>query len=126
MDDPVLKIKNGRHPLVERLVDAFIPNSTILVDEYYFTLSRLMNELTQLPAARVQIGGRGVGSESSEGGSSDRAKDETNDDRPKQPGGMRTDSIMIVTGANYSGKSVHLKAVALITFLAHIGKSYLC
>lgn len=37
---------------------------------------------------------------------------------------MRTDSIMIVTGANYSGKSVHLKAVALITFLAHIGMIY--
>ena len=64
-----------------------------------------------------QIGGRGVGSQSSEPGSSD---EQLGDGERKA--GMRTDSVMIVTGANYSGKSVHLKSVALITYLAHIGK----
>lgn len=30
-------------------------------------------------------------------------------------------SMLIITGANFSGKSVYLKQVALIVFLAHIG-----
>ncbi|BGP33912.1 hypothetical protein JCM10296v2_005721 [Rhodotorula toruloides] len=30
-------------------------------------------------------------------------------------------SVIIVTGANFSGKSVYLKQIALITFMAHIG-----
>ncbi|KAI9018713.1 DNA mismatch repair protein MutS, partial [Phycomyces nitens] len=29
--------------------------------------------------------------------------------------------VMVLSGANYSGKSVYLKQVALITFMAHIG-----
>lgn len=31
-------------------------------------------------------------------------------------------SIMLLSGANYSGKSVYLKQVALITYMAHIGR----
>jgi DNA mismatch repair protein MSH5 len=33
-------------------------------------------------------------------------------------------SVMLLTGANYSGKSVYLKQVALIVFLAHIGRYF--
>ncbi|CAO3702359.1 unnamed protein product [Rhizopus stolonifer] len=33
----------------------------------------------------------------------------------------RINSIQVVTGANFSGKSVYLKQVALVTFMAHIG-----
>ena len=31
-------------------------------------------------------------------------------------------SVMLLSGANYSGKSVYLKQVALITYMAHIGR----
>lgn len=33
---------------------------------------------------------------------------------------------MIITGANSSGKSVYLKQVGIITFLAHIGRYHHC
>jgi len=36
VDEPVLKIKHGRHPLVERLIESYIPNSTILVSCHDF------------------------------------------------------------------------------------------
>jgi len=41
-------------------------------------------------------------------------------DAPEQKEGA---SVMLLTGANYSGKSVYLKQVALIVFMAHIGRS---
>lgn len=31
-------------------------------------------------------------------------------------------SVQIVTGANFSGKSVYLKQIALIVYMAHIGR----
>jgi DNA mismatch repair protein MSH5 len=31
-------------------------------------------------------------------------------------------SVMLLSGANCSGKSVYLKQVALITYMAHIGR----
>ena len=31
-------------------------------------------------------------------------------------------NVILLTGANYSGKSVYLKQVALILFMAHIGR----
>jgi DNA mismatch repair protein MSH5 len=64
VSDPVLQIKQGRHPLQELWVDHFVPNS--------FSLDR--------------------------------------DNR-----------IMILTGPNCSGKSVLIKQVALIVYMAHIG-----
>jgi DNA mismatch repair protein MSH5 len=64
-DSSGLSIVNGRHPLLERMTDAFIANSTDVADG----------------ESRVHI----------------------------------------VTGPNSSGKSVYLKQVGLIVFLAHIG-----
>lgn len=31
-------------------------------------------------------------------------------------------SMLLLTGPNYSGKSVYLKQVAIITFMAHVGR----
>ena len=31
-------------------------------------------------------------------------------------------SVLLLTGANYSGKSVYLKQVALIVYMAHLGR----
>lgn len=44
----------------------------------------------------------------------------------KNPQGVRSNetenSIQVVTGANFSGKSVYLKQIALIVYMAHIGR----
>ena len=34
----------------------------------------------------------------------------------------RVNSVQIVTGANFSGKSVYLKQIALIVYMAHVGR----
>jgi DNA mismatch repair protein MSH5 len=36
--------------------------------------------------------------------------------------GEQGPSILVMTGPNYSGKSVYLKQIALITYMAHIGR----
>ncbi|KAI7898974.1 muts domain V-domain-containing protein [Cokeromyces recurvatus] len=41
--------------------------------------------------------------------------------RSNQDNKMTMNSIQVVTGANFSGKSVYLKQIALIVYMAHIG-----
>ncbi|KAL1306915.1 hypothetical protein AAFC00_005558 [Neodothiora populina] len=45
------------------------------------------------------------------------------EDRPNRTARDRSDgpSVVLVTGPNYSGKSVYLKQVALIVYMAHVG-----
>ncbi|CAM9849725.1 unnamed protein product [Ectocarpus fasciculatus] len=64
VEDNVIMIKNGRHPLQEMAVDHFIPNDTFIAD------------------------------------------------------GSR---VVLITGANCSGKSVYLKQVGVTVYLAHVG-----
>ena len=64
VEESVIEIKGGRHPLQEMAVDSFVPNDTLL---------------------------------------------------------QETDKMMILTGPNYSGKSVYLKQVALAVVMAHVG-----
>lgn len=47
--------------------------------------------------------------------------EEQDRDRAASSGGEDPPSVMVLTGPNHSGKSVYLKQVALIVFLAHIG-----
>ncbi|RUP45064.1 hypothetical protein BC936DRAFT_148657, partial [Jimgerdemannia flammicorona] len=113
-NENVLKIVRGRHPLQELCVDVFIPNDTYL------------------------IGGRGVtrhqglaeNDDDREPGESDSrltsSSSERNSnhaecgDQARESGGVN--SVILLSGANYSGKSVYLKQVALITYMAHIGR----
>ncbi|KAF9923346.1 MutS protein msh5 [Mortierella alpina] len=91
----VLRIVNGRHPLQELVVNSFVANNTAL------------------------------------GGNTDRHADVDTDAEEATAGRSRSQSrrledevendIFILSGANSSGKSVYLKQVALITFMAHIG-----
>ncbi|KAF3913411.1 hypothetical protein ABW20_dc0109215 [Dactylellina cionopaga] len=83
-DSNVIRIRNGRHPLQELCVSAFIPNDTDLE------------------------GGRG-------------SENLVPDNYHTQNDDNCGESMMIVTGPNYSGKSVYLKQVALIVYMAHIG-----
>ncbi|KAK9469138.1 muts domain V-domain-containing protein [Lipomyces arxii] len=49
----------------------------------------------------------------------DTTKDDTKADRSSEE--FQRPSVVLLTGANFSGKSVYLKQVALIVFMAHIG-----
>lgn len=44
-------------------------------------------------------------------------KDSVNKIEEKHP-----NSVQVVTGANFSGKSVYLKQIALIVYMAHVGR----
>jgi DNA mismatch repair protein MSH5 len=87
----VIQIEGGRHPLQELTV-SYIPNDCFI-----------------------------------RGGAGDEEEEETDAIVPHQRNSsslqqsIEEPSMLIMTGPNYSGKSVYLKQVALIVFLAHIG-----
>ncbi|KAF9141882.1 MutS protein msh5 [Mortierella sp. GBA39] len=93
VEGTILKIMNGRHPLQEMVVDSFVTNST-------------------------QIGGMDQNNASAPtvvtGANTDSRSSETGDARVEN-------RVTILTGPNSSGKSVYLKQVALIAFMAHVG-----
>lgn len=80
-EDNVVSICEGRHPLQELAVPAFISNDCSLI-----------------------------------GGSADGTGTPTS-----TPDNYFGASTLIITGPNHSGKSVYVKQVALIVYLAHIG-----
>ncbi|CAO3634182.1 unnamed protein product [Cunninghamella blakesleeana] len=90
-----LIIVKGRHPLYE-LKDTFIANDTYLV------------------------GGMGIGTHSSSSLSininNDTPAVSTLSELLDQP-----NSVLLLTGANYSGKSVYLKQIGLIVYMTQIG-----
>jgi DNA mismatch repair protein MSH5 len=90
----VLKIKGGRHLLQELTVPAFIANDTLI------------------------IGGSGREFSDSRLGSSTEQPSPVPGNATPQVAGP---SMILMTGPNNSGKSVYLKQVAMITYMAHIG-----
>ncbi|KWU42860.1 hypothetical protein RHOSPDRAFT_35589 [Rhodotorula sp. JG-1b] len=92
--EPVCKILKGRHPLAELCVEHFVPNNTALVagQSRSFVKTELKEEDDEDSAAAEDR---------------DSSLDES--------------SMLIITGANFSGKSILLKQIALITYMAHIG-----
>jgi len=90
----IIDIEDGRHILQERTVNAvFIPNNCTVV-----------------------------------GGEGDRAVEDENLDTPSLNlessmvvNANERQSMLMLTGPNYSGKSVYLKQNALIVYLAHVG-----
>lgn len=88
----------SRHPLQELTVPAYVPNDTFLVggsgpDPTDF--QKIQAENHEATAGLFQS----------------TADSEI----------MEGPSMLIMTGPNYSGKSVYLKQVALIVFMAHVG-----
>jgi DNA mismatch repair protein MSH5 len=98
--DNVIDIQGGRHLLQELSVPAYVANDTFVVGGHGFS------ELNTDAAS----------------GGADGAND------TPQPPIISSDvhedgpSMLIMTGPNYSGKSVYLKQVALIVYMAHIGR----
>ncbi|KAF2832856.1 hypothetical protein CC86DRAFT_414515 [Ophiobolus disseminans] len=97
--DNVVRIKGGRHILQELTVSSFVPNNTFLV------------------------GGTGDGPSAEE---YDLDRGTAIHARPSSStrhtyAHKESPSMLVLTGPNYSGKSVYLKQVALIVFMAHVG-----
>lgn len=88
----ILEIHDGRHLLQELTVPSYVPNSCFLAGGEGGDEENLLNEPSQQPHT---------------------------DDRMRQERAQQ--SMLIMTGPNFSGKSVYLKQNALIVYLAHIG-----
>ena len=87
-----IQIEGGRHLLQELTVSAFIPNDTYMA--------------SSSSASTASI-------------SASRSRTESSyDSSPPLPEGL---SMLLLTGPNFSGKSIYLKQVAIITYMAHIG-----
>lgn len=90
------KLSRGSHPLQELTIPSYVPNDTFLL-----------------------------------GGSGSKVSTQGFEDHVEPPATIppisaildcnEAPSILLVTGPNYSGKSIYLKQVALIVYLAHVG-----
>ncbi len=94
--DNVIDIKDGRHPLQEITVPSFVANDAKLVGGP----------------------GRGLGMEESLENQSTLSGSSARLDAVR---GSEGPSMLIMTGPNYSGKSVFLKQIAVIVYMAHVG-----
>lgn len=88
----IIRIDGGRHPLQELTVPAYITNDTFI------------------------LGGPGDGCDS-DGPTMVPRRSRSCSDQHSTEGA----SMLMLTGPNYSGKSVYLKQIALVVYLAHIG-----
>ena len=92
---------SSRHPLQELTVPAYVPNDTFLVGGPG-PLPQTLTEFQKVDAGDDEVT-RGLS--------------------PENLGFNTLDgpSMVMMTGPNYSGKSIYLKQVALIVYMAHVG-----
>lgn len=100
-EENILKIKGGRHPLQELTVPSYVANDTQL-------------------AGGSGVSDQVIGTQAADHRESPARLAQTLEHR--QSASAHGPSMILVTGPNYSGKSVYLKQVALITYMAHVGR----
>lgn len=93
--DNVIQIKGGRHPLQELTVSSYVAN-----DIYLAGGSGSDRRFKETQERRIHV-------------VSDSAVSSGDDNH--------SPSMLIMTGPNYSGKSVFLKQIAVIVYMAHVG-----
>lgn len=90
----IIKIREGRHILQELTVPTFVPNDTYIVGGTSTGPGQWEPEENNSPAHPSS------------------SRHPLRDDGP---------NMVLLTGPNYSGKSIYLKQVAIIVYLSHIG-----
>lgn len=94
VEDNIINIKGGRHPLQELTVPSYVPNDCLIVGAEAAPSGDNEQPHPSTPRSSSQQGPRAT---------------------PDGP------SMLMMTGPNYSGKSVYLKQIALIVYMAQIG-----
>lgn len=94
----IIKIKGGRHPLQELTVPSYVANDTYIVGgEGQEQVDPAVDALT---SQDLTVDSHATRTRETAGGGP---------------------SMVLMTGPNYSGKSIYLKQVAIIVFMAHVG-----
>ncbi|KAG2200478.1 hypothetical protein INT47_011458 [Mucor saturninus] len=135
--DNSLMITQGRHPLQELCVEIFIPNDTYLQGGKGFNNRSSDDCLSTLYRNDIISNKKAVNSDDNQ--TADTTEENTEATKnplsvtSREQGSKLTseplykieeehpNSVQVVTGANFSGKSVYLKQIALIVYMAHIG-----
>lgn len=93
----IIQIQGGRHLLQELALSSYIPNDCYI------------------------LGGAGDGEDGEDGEEDQSYTMASRSTSNQNKGGMSRPSMLLMTGPNFSGKSVYLKQNALIVYLAQIG-----
>ncbi|ORZ15062.1 DNA mismatch repair protein MutS [Absidia repens] len=115
-----LTIIQGRHPLQEHVMDVFIPNDTYLGDD-----GVTCQQPASLSSSSIVVASESAATVEAKAATTTPTPGDSaplSPTLPRQPDQhQQLNRVLLLTGANFSGKSVYLKQIGLIVYMVHIG-----